>query len=62
MELSEVKKCMKYKKKVRYEGKEYYVSAVTMRLKDNWYYQLELHRFDKNSVIIVAMDKAETAE
>lgn len=62
MELSEVKKCMKYKKKVRYEDKEYYVSAVTMRLIDNWYYQLELHKFDKNSVIIVAMDKVEMAE
>lgn len=62
MELSEVKKCMKYRKKVRYEDKEYYVSAVTMRLTDNWYYQLELHKFDKNSVIIVAMDKVEMAE
>ena len=62
MELSEVKKCMKYKKKVRYEDKEYYVSAATMRLRDDWYYQLELHRFDKNSIITVAMDKAETAE
>lgn len=62
MELSEVKKCMKHRKKVRYEDKEYYVSAVTMRLTDNWYYQLELHKFDKNSVIIVAMDKVEMAE
>lgn len=62
MELSEVKKCMKYRKKVRYEDKEYYISAVTMRLTDNWYYQLELHKLDKNSVIVVAMDKVEVVE
>ena len=62
MELTEVKKHMKYRTPVLYEDKQYYISAVTMRLTDNWYYQLELHKFDRNSVIIVAMDKVEMAE
>ena len=60
MQLSDVKKAISTKQTVSYNGIDYYVSAVIMRIhhdKLEWYYQLELHDLKANAITIADMDK-----
>ena len=63
MQLSDVKTYMASKQHVTYDGNEYYISAVTMRIfRGKWLYELELHDLNAKSVTVIDIDKlADTA-
>ena len=63
MQLSDVKTYMTSKQHVIFDGNEYYISAVTMRIfMGKWFYELELHDLNAKSVTVIDMGKlADTA-
>ena len=62
MQLADVKTAIAKRTVVTYDGIDYTVTAVIMRIHHKemkWYYQLELHDLKANSVCIADMEKVE---
>jgi hypothetical protein len=54
---------MAHKTLVTYGGIDYTVTACIMRIRDGrWYYQLELHDLNANSVTVAEMEKVSLKE
>lgn len=60
MKIEQVKSAMANKSHVDYQGCKYYITACILRIyKNQWYYQLELHDLNANSIVIANMDVVE---
>lgn len=60
MQLADVKTAIAKRTVVTYDGIDYTISAVIMRIHHKemkWYYQLELRDLKANSVVIADMEK-----
>ena len=58
MVIESVKKAIAYQLPVTYRENEYFVTGITMRIRDGkWYYQLELHEMKANAILIADMEK-----
>lgn len=63
MKLERVKHAMAYKETIEYQGIEYSISAVTMRIyQGKWYYQAELQSLHANSIVIAALEDVNEKE
>ena len=60
MVIESVKKAIAHQMPVTYRENEYFVTGITMRIRDGkWYYQLELHKIKANAILIADMEKVE---
>ena len=58
MVIGSVKRAIAYQLPVTYRENEYFVTGITMRIRDGeWYYQLELHEMKANAILIADMEK-----
>lgn len=60
MQLADIKTAIAKQTVVTYDGTDYTVTAVIMRIHHKemkWYYQLELRDLNANAIIIADMDK-----
>ena len=60
MQLADVKTAIAKRTVVTYDGTDYTVTAVIMRIHHKemkWYYQLELRDLEANAIVIADMDK-----
>ena len=63
MQLADVKTAIAKRTIVTYDGTDYTVTAVIMRIhhkEKKWYYQLELRDLKANAVVIADMEKVTT--